>query len=178
VQTVQSGAIQVFKEGNSWAQVDYKALELLTRALLDLQLLNGPYETLLHDRVAYAFMPHGLGHPVGLDVHDPIPTEYKVNPVDQSLSNSGNTKVDILSRLSIKSIDFPIVRGSVMTIEPGIYFIPHWLESLRQNRTDPLGKWINWTRVDEFGYGIGGVRIEDTLAIDPVTGNRIVLTDF
>lgn len=175
VQNIQSGAILVFKEGSSWAQVDRRALELLTEALMDLQLLHGPYEKLVQDRVAYAFMPHGLGHPVGLDVHDPIPTEYKMAPIDSSASNSD---LNLLSRLSIKSIDFPIVRGSVMTIEPGIYFIPHWLDSLRGNKTDSLGQWINWTQVDEFGYGIGGVRIEDTIAIDPLTGDSVILTDF
>jgi Xaa-Pro aminopeptidase len=96
-------------------------------------------------------MPHGVGHPVGLDVHDPVPKIYNTNA----------------------TYDYVLAPGHVNTIEPGVYFIPFLLD-LHRNETSKWYTQVNWTRIDEFMH-VGGVRIEDVVIID-IDGSSKIIT--
>ena len=76
VQETQSAAIEAFASGSRWAHVDRAALEKLTERLIEHGFLFGNKTEMIQERAAYAFMLRGLGHPVGLDVHNPLPTRY------------------------------------------------------------------------------------------------------
>ena len=75
VQNSQNAAISKFSLGSTWKDVEKGAYQSLTKSLQDYNFFyqNTSLEDLLYEKAHYAYMPHGLGHPVGLDVHDPVP---------------------------------------------------------------------------------------------------------
>ena len=139
VANVQEIAIKQFKEGAAWKKIHNDSLINIGLELGRLGFHSVQQGEALVE-VAKLFMPHGLGHLIGLDTHDPIPTKYP----------DGH---------------YLLVRGIVHTIEPGIYFIPYLLDQHRTNTSAPLNRLINWKVVDQY-FHVGGVRIEDVVAIN------------
>jgi Xaa-Pro aminopeptidase len=94
------------------------------------------------------FFPHGVGHSVGLGVRD----AGEVLP-------GRDPEAEGLPRLRI---DLPLLAGHVVTIEPGVYFVPALLEDpeLRERHRDA----IDWERAERL-RGFGGIRIEDNVLI-------------
>ncbi|KAI8915873.1 peptidase M24, structural domain-containing protein [Gorgonomyces haynaldii] len=149
VSLAQSKGIAAHYEGNKFSSLIEITLDTLLLGLMKAQLVIGDFESLKQSQVVKLFMPHGVGHPIGLDTHDPKPE-------------------------SVAS-DYKIAKGMVHTVEPGIYFIPFLLDLHKNNATSPWHNLVDWTKVDEY-RGIGGVRIEDVVAIDPATGKNRILT--
>ena len=111
--------------------------------------------------VSSAFFPHGIGHGIGLQVHD---------VAGFAASDAGGTidKPDGHPYLRLTRVLEP---GMVVTIEPGVYFIDMLLDALKEKG---LGPSIDWARVDAF-RPYGGIRIEDDVACtdaDPVNLTR------
>lgn len=136
--------------GNTWQNMCARTLESLLVGLRATGIVYGPWEELNSSDVVKLFMPHGVGHPVGLDVHDHVPTRYNGNG----------------------TYDYTLAPGHVNTVEPGIYFIPFLLDEHRRGDTK-WTRYVNWTRVDEFMH-VGGVRIEDVVIIDLDGVQRII----
>ncbi|MGN7726233.1 Xaa-Pro dipeptidase [Luteimonas sp. 22616] len=134
------------------AGADYKQLHLdahlaLAAILGDFGVIKVSPEAALASGVSSAFFPHGLGHGIGLQVHD---------VAGFAASDAGGTIA--------KPAGHPYLRltrvlepGMVVTIEPGIYFIDMLLEKLKR---DGHADAVDWSRVDAF-RPYGGVRIED-----------------
>lgn len=134
------------------AGADYKQLHLdahlaLAAILGDFGVIKVSPEAALASGVSSAFFPHGLGHGIGLQVHD---------VAGFAASDAGGTIA--------KPAGHPYLRltrvlepGMVVTIEPGIYFIDMLLEKLKR---DGHADAVDWSRVDAFRR-YGGVRIED-----------------
>jgi len=134
------------------AGVDYKQLHLdahlrLMGILKDFGVLKVSPEAALASGVSFAFFPHGLGHPIGLQVHDV----------------AGFAESDRGGRIP-RPEGHPYLRmtrtlepGMVVTIEPGIYFIDMLLDEAKKNGHADS---IDWARVDAF-RPCGGIRIED-----------------
>ncbi|KAJ3201059.1 hypothetical protein HDU67_001633 [Dinochytrium kinnereticum] len=159
-------------------------MEMLTRELRDAGFLVGEVEELVVKGAAGIFMPHGLGHPVGLEVHDPIPIPStpcasttplrfsSTGPSWPSIPFPNQRPTPFPSPTSLFTgdaaatvLDFQIPRGHVATIEPGVYFIPYLLERVRG---DPeRARFVGWEKVDGGRYVevVGGVRIEDVVAV-------------
>ena len=137
--------------GKVRAGTDYRDLHLechlrLGSVLRALEIVDMDPGNMLETGVTSAFFPHGLGHPIGLQVHDV----------------SGFSDLD--GQLIPRPAGHPTLRmtrtlepGMVVTIEPGIYFIPALLASLKAG---PQGKSVDWKRVAHLSR-FGGVRIED-----------------
>ncbi|MCC7257542.1 MAG: Xaa-Pro dipeptidase [Gammaproteobacteria bacterium] len=109
--------------------------------------------------ITFAFFPHGLGHLLGLQVHD----------VGGHLADAAGTALQ-------PPADFPRLRflrslepGQVVTIEPGIYFIDSLLERLR---ADPAGAQVDWGRVEGLRR-YGGIRIEDDVLVTATGGENL-----
>jgi Xaa-Pro dipeptidase len=131
--------------------LDYRELHLqchlrLAGVLNALDIVNMDPVTMLDKRVSSVFFPHGLGHPIGLQVHD----------VAGFSDENG--------RLIPRPEGHPFLRmtrtlepGMVVTIEPGLYFIPSLLAELKLR---PEAKAVNWQKVEQL-MPYGGVRIED-----------------
>ena len=107
-------------------------------------------DAMVAEGVTRAFFPHGIGHFLGVQVHDvagkPVPA-----PEDAPFLRLTRT----------------LAPGMVVTIEPGLYFIPSLLEPLLQG---PLGRHLNTALIDEL-RGCGGIRIEDNVVVTE-TGAR------
>jgi Xaa-Pro dipeptidase len=101
--------------------------------------------------VTRTFLPHGIGHLLGLEVHD-------VGGFMRTAEGGEIAKPEGHPYLRLTRILEP---GFVVTMEPGIYFIPQLLESAR---SDGRGQHINWARVESLAR-FGGIRIEDDLAV-------------
>jgi Xaa-Pro dipeptidase len=134
------------------AGFDYKRLHLdahlaLASILKDFGVIKVSPETALETGVSSAFFPHGIGHGIGLQVHE---------VAGFAESDLGGTipKPEGHPYLRLTRVLEP---GMVVTIEPGVYFIDMLLEKLKQ---DGHGDSVDWSRVDVF-RPYGGIRIED-----------------
>ncbi len=137
------------------AGVDYRQLHLdahlaLAAILREFGVIRMSPEAALESGVSSAFFPHGVGHGIGLQVHD---------VAGFAASDAGGTipKPDGHPYLRLTRTLEP---GMVVTIEPGLYFIDMLLETLRQG---PHAGEVDWARVDAF-RPFGGIRIEDDVA--------------
>jgi len=118
----QLAAIQLCRPGVSWSTVNNAATNEMVKGLQVGGFLIGTVEQLLAAGVVGTFMPHGLGHPVGLDVHDPTPSPYN------------------------------FVKNNIFTIEPGVYFNPMLLDEARENPlTSRYYNWDMLDRFYTFG---------------------------
>lgn len=141
------------KPGVYWPDMHLVAERVILKGLIKLGLLQGTeqdVEQMLKDRVAYYFMPHGLGHFMGIDVHD----------VGGYLSFTPKRRQEP-GLASLRTARY-LSANNVITVEPGIYFIPFLLEKAFSD--DSLKKWFNSEKIKNF-YKFGGIRIEDDVLI-------------
>jgi Xaa-Pro aminopeptidase len=137
------------RAGVTSMDVQRRAEELLAEGLRDLGLLKGGTEELVETQAVRVFFPHGIGHTLGLDVHDVQGGKRRRLPKRRS------------GRLRFRARLEP---GFVMTIEPGIYFMPVLLHD-REVRRRHRGR-VDFDRAERF-LSVGGVRIEDDIVIRP-----------
>jgi Xaa-Pro dipeptidase len=140
------------KAGSYWPAMHLVAERVILQGLIDLDILNKGFNIfqMLKDRVAYYFMPHGLGHLMGVEVHDVggYLSFTPKRPADAGLSSLRTARY-----LSV---------NTVITVEPGIYFIPFLLEKALSDEN--LKKYFNGEKVRSY-FDFGGVRIEDDVVI-------------
>jgi Xaa-Pro aminopeptidase len=112
-------------------------------------VLRGTASSLVDREVHTLFYPHGLGHLVGLGVRD------------ASGTLPGRAK-DPRASLQTLRTDLPLAPGYVLTVEPGLYFIPDLLnDPVRRERYRDC---VNWDLVDRH-QNLGGVRLEDNVLV-------------
>ena len=143
---------QEAKPGVSWLDMHLAAERVIITGLRSLGLLSSRYtvDEMLNDRVAYYFMPHGLGHLIGIDTHD----------AGGYLSfTPSRSKEKGLSCLRTARY---LEENMVLSDEPGIYFIPYLLEQAFND--EKVSKYFVVDRIKEY-YDFGGVRIEDDILI-------------
>lgn len=145
----QVAAIKRCTAGAEFREIHMAAARDMAQGLIDIGVLRGNAETLV-DRDAHAlFFPHGLGHLVGLGVRDA--SGYL--PGRQRSTRFG---------LAYLRIDMPLQPNYLVTVEPGLYFIPAILQDPQRRRT--FADAVNWTLVEKH-MQIGGVRIEDDVLV-------------
>jgi len=142
--------------GRVQAGVDYRELhigthKLLADVLVDAELATGDPDTLLETGVTSAFFPHGLGHLLGIQVHD----------VGGFMENESGSRIDPPSGHPFLRLTRILEEDMVLTIEPGLYAIDMLLENLRGT---PAENHVNWTTVDWL-RPFGGIRIEDNVRV-------------
>ncbi len=148
---LQQGLIERVRPGIPYPDIHVACHEGITDILLQSGLCHGSAEELLAHKVSTLFMPHGVGHLLGIQVHD----------VGGRLKNArGETQTPPPEYPSLRTTRSTAV-GQVFTIEPGLYFIPVLLEP---ERSSARGKLINWGLVDEL-TPLGGIRIEDNVLV-------------
>jgi Xaa-Pro dipeptidase len=139
------------RAGVDWRDVHLRAHQLIAQLLRDADLIRCGAEEALASGVTRVFLPHGIGHLLGLEVHD-------VGGFMRSPEGGEIEKPDGHPYLRLTRV---LEEGFVVTMEPGIYFIG---QLLAQARTDGRGRHINWSKVEVLAP-CGGIRIEDDLAI-------------
>ncbi|XP_030369453.1 xaa-Pro dipeptidase [Scaptodrosophila lebanonensis] len=146
----RNAVMQSARDGISWVDMHKLAGKVLMQRLKDGGMLKGDVDEMLAAGLSGVFQPHGLGHLIGLDVHDVggyLPKE------------PARPKEAWISKLRFARI---LRAGMYVTIEPGCYFIKRLMD---QALADPqLSKFINIEVFERF-RGFGGVRIEDDVLI-------------
>ncbi|KFY17761.1 hypothetical protein V492_00429 [Pseudogymnoascus sp. VKM F-4246] len=144
---MQEVCINMLKEGVAWDDVHLEAHKVAIEGLLKIGILQGDKEDILKSRTSVAFYPHGVGHYLGMDTHD---TGGNPNPAD---------KDTMFRYLRLRG---KLPAGSIVTVEPGIYFCNFIIEPYLQ---DPVhSAYINFEVLKKY-WDVGGVRIEDNILI-------------
>ncbi len=151
MEKLELALVDEVKPDKSYVDIHLSALSQLAELLSQLGICQGDSDQLLEQQIPQLFMPHGVGHLLGLYVHD-----------------SGGHQQDIAGTIQTPPAHSPMLRNTrmmqenmVFTIEPGCYFIPLLLDPERETER---GKLINWQLVDEL-TPLGGIRIEDNVRV-------------
>ncbi|KAJ7156008.1 Creatinase/aminopeptidase [Mycena crocata] len=166
---MQKACMELLKPGLHWDAAHLLSHRVLVRGFQKLGIFKSPSspnsgswaseEAILASGVSTAFYPHGLGHSLGMDVHDvPSASKPAVNPTispNNAAVELGHTSFYDYLRLRIK-----LEAGMVVTVEPGIYFSPHLLARVRESAL------IDHAVLKRY-ESVGGVRIEDVVHITP-----------
>jgi len=146
----QSLCAQV-RAGVEWIDIHLASHHAVARVLRAAELIDCTPEEALDTGISSVFLPHGIGHLLGLQVHDVA--GFQRSAAGGAIARpAGHPYLRLTRRLET---------GFVVTMEPGLYFIGQLLE---QARADARGKHINWRRVESL-RPFGGIRIEDDLAV-------------
>ena len=128
----------------------------LAEGLRSIGLINGSAEDAVDAGAMYMFMPHGLGHGIGLDVHD------CENIGERSFDYSQLAERAAQSATCVHRATWRLRKGTVLSDEPGIYFIPALID---KSRAEGLYSGIvNYDRLEDY-RDFGGIRIEDDLLV-------------
>ena len=139
------------RAGVSYSDLHVETHRILSGVLADAGIVDGDPDTLLATGVSSAFFPHGLGHLLGIQVHD----------VGGFMENESGTTIDPPSGHPFLRLTRELEENMVLTVEPGIYAIDMLLENLRGT---PAENHVNWEGVDWL-RPFGGVRIEDNVRV-------------
>ena len=152
----EKNAIDSVKPGVSFKDIHKQTAADIASGLIELGLMYGNPEDAVNAGAHTLFFPHGLGHMLGLDVHDMEGLGEDFVGYDESVSRSEEFGLKYL-RLA-KTLQ----PGFVFTIEPGIYFIPELIDMWKAE--DKFNQYINYNKVEEY-RGFGGIRIEDNVLV-------------
>ncbi len=149
--------LEVAKPGVKYADVHFAVCRLMTERLKELGLMKGDVDEAVRAGAHAMFLPHGLGHMMGMDVHDMeglgqiyVGFDEETRP---NLEQFGTNCLRMGRRLQ---------EGFVVTDEPGIYFIPHLIDLWRKE--GHCAEFLNFDKLETY-KDFGGIRIEDDLLI-------------
>ena len=149
-------AIKATKPGMSNRDLHFMACRILASGLKDLGLMKGDVDEAVESGAHTLFMPHGLGHMMGLDVHDMEALGENFVGYNDEVKRSGQFGTAYL-RFAL-----PYKPGHVFTVEPGCYFIPELIDMWKSE--GKFKDFINYSKLDAY-MSIGGIRIEDNVLI-------------
>ena len=155
---------ELTKPGTTYLSVHLAVAEVIASGLKDLGLMKGDVKEAVKNGAHAMFFPHGLGHMMGLDVHDMedlgqihVGYDDKTRPVDQF----GTAYLRLGRKLQ---------SGFVITNEPGIYFIPALIDKWKSEKIN--NEFINFDKVNEY-RDFGGIRLEDDILVTE-TGSKLI----
>ena len=160
----EMNAINAVKPGVTYSEIHFGAAKDIATGLIELRLMFGNSEEAVNAGAHTLFFPHGLGHMLGLDVHDMEGLGEDFVGYDESIQRSEEFGLKYL-RLA-KTLQ----PGFVFTIEPGIYFIPELIEMWKTQNRHP--EFINYDMLENY-IGFGGIRIEDDVLVTE-DGSRVL----
>lgn len=149
VENVQHTLCKAIQPGYSYIQLQTDAALALMHVLKDAGVLKVSAETALATGIAQVFFPHGIGHLIGIQVHD----------VGGHARNHEGTVLPPPNTYPSLRLTRTLEPSMVVTVEPGLYFIDILLQHARQSK---YAGSIDWSCVASF-QPYGGIRIEDTL---------------
>lgn len=149
-------AIDALQPGVPYKDVHLLAAKLIANDLKSLGLMKGDIEEAVQAGAHALFMPHGLGHMIGMDVHDMEGLGEDYVGYDDTVSRS--------PQFGLKSLRLAkaLEEGFVLTVEPGIYFIPELIDQWEANKM--YSDFINYDEVEKY-RSFSGIRIEDNVLI-------------
>ncbi len=149
--------LQVAKPGVKYMDVHFAVCRLMTERLKELGLMKGDTDEAVQAGAHAMFLPHGLGHMMGMDVHDMEGLgQIYVGFDDETRPNLDQFGTNCL-RMGRR-----LQPGFVVTDEPGIYFIPHLIDLWREQKH--CEQFLCFDKIEQY-KDFGGIRIEDDLLI-------------
>ena len=157
-------AFSLAKPGVTYREVHLATACKMLEGLCALDLVRGDLDEMVAKGIAGLFQPHGLGHNMGLDVHDMEDLGENLvgyDPDQQRAKQLGLGSLRMARRLR---------PGHVITDEPGIYFIPALIEKFKK---EGLGyDFVNYAKLEGY-YDFGGIRLEDDVLITENGARRL-----
>lgn len=152
------------RAGLDWRELHLETHRLVATLLREAGVLDMSPEEAVASGVSSTFLPHGLGHLLGLQVHDVA--GFHDEPDGEPIPRPrGHPALRLTRRLQA---------GMVVTVEPGLYFIDSLLQKLR---AVPHGARVNWGLVDAL-RPCGGIRIEDNVVVRADGGENLTRAAF
>ncbi|KAI0906759.1 peptidase M24, structural domain-containing protein [Ustulina deusta] len=182
VHQMQEECIQRIRPGVVFRDLHLHATLVAVKGLLRLGILhNGTADEIFKNGTGSAFFPHGLGHHVGLDVHDVLSKDL-LRPAGESMwgkrrpigpnslramikqTTASNGNVDADGAAALGGRQYHILQPNmVVTIEPGLYFCRPYIEAYFL-QSDQHRNYVNQAALERY-WGVGGVRIEDCILV-------------
>ncbi|WP_210396673.1 Xaa-Pro dipeptidase [Motiliproteus sediminis] len=150
---VQRRLVASASVGASFVELHQRTHQAVALLLQLFEIVDLAPESLVETGITRSFYPHGLGHLLGIQVHD----------VGGQVADPQGTPLPPPDEHPFLRLTRPLEAGMVLTVEPGLYFIDTLLAGLRHH---PQAKAVNWERVEQL-RPCGGIRIEDNLALHP-----------
>lgn len=168
VLNANNNALEACRPGVPFKNIHMLACRTIAKGLKETGLMKGDIDEAIQEGAHALFMPHGLGHMIGLDAHDMEDYGDTLVGYDEEIKRSDQFGLAAL-RLGRK-----LQAGFTVTIEPGIYFIPNLIDDWKAR--DKFARFINYDEVEKY-KGFGGIRLEDDVLITDqgarIMGNRI-----
>ncbi len=158
VEAAHDTAISLMKPGVLYREVHLKAAGVIASGLKDLGFMKGDTDDAVRNGAHALFFPHGLGHQMGLGVHDMEDLGENYVGYDESIKRSEQFGLAYLR--FAKALE----SGHILTVEPGLYFIPALIDQWQGERKQVA--FINYDKVNKY-RAFGGLRIEDNVLITP-----------
>ena len=156
VYQMQKAALDMLRPGVSYRDVHLRAALCGVEGLTQLGLMQSDSAAAVEQGAHALFFTHGLGHPLGLDVHD------MEGLGEQHVGYTAEIKRSEQFGLNALRFAKPLKEGLVMTVEPGIYFVPLLIEQWRS--AGKFKEFINYDALADY-LDFGGVRIEDNIIV-------------
>jgi Xaa-Pro aminopeptidase len=149
-------AIKATRPGISNRDLHLMACKIIATEMKSLGLMKGDVDEAVAAGAHALFMPHGLGHMMGLDVHD------MEGFGENYIGYSDEVKRSEQFGTTYLRFALPYKPGHVFTVEPGCYFIPELIDKWKAE--GKFKEYINYNKIDTY-MSIGGIRIEDNVLI-------------
>ena len=156
-------SVKVLRPGIPYMEVYDLSARVLVEGMKSLGLMKGNAEDAVREGAHALFYPHGLGHMMGLDVHD------MENFGEVWVGYNGQPKSTQFGRKS-QRLAIPLEPGFVFTVEPGIYFIPELIDLWKGEKK--FADFINYDKVEEYRH-FGGIRNEEDYLVTAEGARRL-----
>ena len=160
----QQSICQKVQPGVPFGELHAFAHQSIAGLLKDWGLVALDADELIQTGVSAVFFPHGLGHFLGIQVHE----------VGGSFADPSGRELPRPEQYPHLRLVRTLETDQVLTIEPGIYFIDSLLDKLK---TEPAAKAVNWKRIDELKK-FGGIRIEDNVVVTATGAENLTRQAF
>lgn len=154
-------AEELIKPGITYMAVHLAVCKVLAEGMISRGILKGNADEIVEKGVHALFMPHGLGHMMGLDVHD-------MENIGEPIVGYNGAEKSKQFGLSSLRLGRTLEKGFVFTVEPGIYFIPELIEKWKSE--NKFIEYINYDELEKY-IDFGGMRYEGDYLVTE-TGNR------
>ena len=154
-------AEELIKPGITYMAVHLAVCKVLAEGMISRGILKGNADEIVEKGVHALFMPHGLGHMMGLDVHD-------MENIGEPIVGYNGAEKSKQFGLSSLRLGRTLETGFVFTVEPGIYFIPELIEKWKSE--NKFIEYINYDNLERY-IDFGGMRYEGDYLVTE-TGNR------
>ena len=155
--------VKALRPGIPYMSVYELSAKVMVEGMKELGLMKGNAEDAVREGAHALFYPHGLGHMMGLDVHD------MENLGEIWVGYNGQPKSTQFGRKS-QRLAIPLEPGFVHTVEPGIYFIPELIDLWKGQKK--FTDFINYDKVEEY-RNFGGIRNEEDYLITETGARRL-----